>query len=458
MKKILAILLACCMLFSLAACGEKTDTPPEDEIVQEEEKVDKNEAMGDETEEDEVDDDVTEDVEEDEGDEKPLFDNLVKFEDTYYEDDDIYNVIKNAQGKIDYIDTLTTSATFVTNGEWYIPGLLGKVTHAATIPSNATNLQYFDNMTLGANLIYVVDGKITCVSDSGKVRYSDIPFNTETDMLVFNDSLDAQWITIITKTDNGYTATQWYPVEDEETGMPKVTEDGKYVYEIYESGPIEVFKTGDKGVRDEWVDGYEITDDIVEIFQVANRKNGFETIARTTNNDLYVLEDLHTVFGTWTFEATTYEPWLKDADKLFYIETMFTVPLYSQHSDTSRIFTTSFGESIVDDSDDKMVTFLMPDGLTTKNIMTAFSVSNAVCFIFDNGDVYLTKEMSDDAFAINVSGEFEMFKQDELSEINNTMNFKSFASNLVGIGAKNIYGLTGDGYVYAYDVFDFLYE
>ena len=34
MKKFLAIILCLCMLFTITACGDKNDVPPEDEVVQ----------------------------------------------------------------------------------------------------------------------------------------------------------------------------------------------------------------------------------------------------------------------------------------------------------------------------------------------------------------------------------------------------------------------------------------
>ena len=52
-------------------------------------------------------------------------------------------VFKDAQGKISYISSLTTSVTFVADGEWYIPGMLGSIQHAATIPANANYIKYY---------------------------------------------------------------------------------------------------------------------------------------------------------------------------------------------------------------------------------------------------------------------------------------------------------------------------
>lgn len=455
MKKLLAIILCLCMLFTITACGDKNDVPPEDEVVQDDPivKPDDNTNPDDDVTIGQDDDESEDDVEETE----PLFGDLIKAEDTFNTDYDAYKVFKDAQGKISYISSLTTSVTFVADGEWYIPGMLGSIQHAATIPANANYIKYFDNMTIGPNLIYVVDDKISCVDDNGEFRYNDIPFNSETDILVYSDSLGAPWIKIITKTDNGYTVTMWAPEADEH-GSAQKNEDGKYVYKVEETGTLDVFKTGDKGVRDEWVDGYEITDKVVEILSVPNGANGYETIARTSNNDLYLLEDLDTVFGVWTFEATTYDPWLEDVNKLFFAEDFFTVPVYSKNSDNTKMFTKSYGESIVDKEDDTDVTFLMPDGLTTDNVVDVLGISNAMCFLFDNGDIYFTKQLSDDAFAMNIEGEFEMFKHEELSEANKTMNFKSFAAETVGIAYKYVYALTGDGYLYAYDVSDFIYQ
>ena len=98
----------------------------------------------------------------------------------------------------------------------------------------------------------------------------------------------------------------------------------------------------------------------------------------------------------------------------------------------------------------------MPEGLTTKNIVSVFAVANAIGVVFDNDDVYLTKALSDDLFGLDASGNYEMFKHDAMSQAMKDNKIVSFGSNLVSITDAYVYMLTEDGHLLACDVEDFV--
>lgn len=462
MKRFLSAILCFSVFLTLTACGKKEELPQEDGQIHEATQITQEHTTPSDYSSEVVVEEPTNSNDNIVVDLPPLSsDTILYAEESFDIGSDAYNAIKKAQGKISYISSLTTGLTFVANGEWYSTGMGDSAQKNAIIPTDADNIIFYHNMSIGENLVYTKENELFSVGADSEIRYNNVAFNPATDVILYDNSYDAPYLHIISKTVEGYIVNHWGPKVDEHS-VAVQNKDGSYTYELLESAPVGAIMTAKTTIDNKRIEGTDISAEVVEIFALPNHANGYEIVVKTVDNDIYYVKEI--VEGdrdsdgavlNFKLKLKTHSPELINVDKLFMVETFFTAPVYSKCDNNTRMFTKGVGKDLFDPKDDVEIVFTMPDGLTTDRVVSVFSVSNAIGFVFDNGDVYLTYKLDESGASLDVNKEYSLLKNEDLSRALKEQNVVMFVGETV---FSKVYMLTQNGYLLFCDVWSMIVE
>ena len=180
MKKMVVLLLFSMLAVSAAGCGSKQSSA-DDAAKQESSAAD--ESRQDETASGKFE---TENV---------------KRIDALYSEDDI-DLIRSIQGHITHIDSGGTFPVILAGQKVYAEDY-GALKERVSLPETPDDILYFDNISIGENLLYFKDGKVSLYpfKEYG-VRFSDLAFNKETDFV--GEIGTSSYYNIVRRENEGY--------------------------------------------------------------------------------------------------------------------------------------------------------------------------------------------------------------------------------------------------------------
>lgn len=334
-----------------------------------------------------------------------------------YNEEENIAFLDEVQGHITHIDNGGTSPIIVANNKLYFAEY-GFYMEKASFPSTPDSILFFDNMTIGENVYYFKDDKISLYSADGDggVFFDNIEFNKDTDFVI--ELGLSSYFFMMTKKDNSYNIK--YYERDERTNQ----------IELYSEKVLRRVETPD-------YNEIEFEDFIV----ITSNRYGYCLYVITDDNDVYWVDEVN---SNGTITTSTKTPYITNVDKIFAsadVGNNLPLPIYSKIGDSTNLYSGSPGNDIFDTSDNLEISFQIPDNHTTKEIKDIFQISDYLVFVFNNGDVYITDEIEKED-----KDNYEMKKLDDITKLNNEGKVIDMAGS--SVMDNNLYLLMDDGKLY----------
>ena len=332
-----------------------------------------------------------------------------------YDEEDV-ELIDSIQGHITNIDNGGTFPVLIADNKVYSEDY-GTLKEKFSLPATPDSVTYFDNSSIGENLLYFKDGKLSLYpTDEYGIRFTDIDFNEETDFV--GEIGTSSYFNIVRKENDRYIIDYY----ENDSG------NGTFVLESQK--PLETVETSDIE---------ELS--VKEIIPLRSNNSGYYVYILTDKNDVYALDNVNSN-GSMTMMSSS--PIVSNVDRIVApadVTTYLTVPIYSKVGDSANLYSGAPGADLVETSDNFEITFALPDGHTPKEVTDVFRVSDRLVFVFANGDTYFTDDIEKEERT-----SYEMTKLDDVSQL------KADGTILDMAGATtfddNLYMLMSDGKLY----------
>lgn len=406
MKKILSLLCAVILAVSVVGCGgnaQEAVSIPDESIP--EADVNPDTDMGSSS----------------EGENEPIETSNGEFETEEIKlIDDLYDtdteLIDTIQGNITNIDNGGTFPVLIADNKVYADNY-GTLKEFLTLPAEPDDIIYFSNSSIGENLLYFKDGKLSLFPFNGYgIQFTNIDFAAATDFV--GEIGTSSYFNIVRQDDTGY-VIEYY--ENNGEGSEFSLESQK---------PLKSVETPD-------VEGLTVK----QIVPLKSNNNSYSVYVLTDNNDIYALDGVNSD-GSMT--VLTSEPIASGVELIIApsdISTYLTTPLYSKMGDNTALYSEVSGASLIDTSDNFEVTFVLPDDHTPSEVADVFRVSDKLVFVFSNGDTYFTDDIEKDG-----QSAYEMTKLEEVSKLNADGTILDMAG--ASTFDNNLYILMSDGKLY----------
>ena len=325
-------------------------------------------------------------------------------------------LINSLQGHITIIDNGGTFPVLIADKTVYSEDY-GTLKEIISLPAVPDSVIYFDNISIGENLLYFKDSKLNLYpADEYGIRFTDIAFNEETDFV--GEIGLSSYFKIIRK-ENGSYIIDYYESDDES---------GVFVLESHK--PLENIQTPD--VK---------TLSVKEIIPLRSHSNGYYVYILTDSNDVYAIDSISSRGKMTTMSSN---PIVSNVDRIIApadVNTYLTTPIYSKIGDSANLYSGAPGASLIETSDNFEIAFILPHDQTPEKVTDVFSVSDKLVFVFANGDTYYTDDIEKEERT-----SYDMTKLDEVSHL------KAGGTILDMAGAMtlddNLYMLMSDGKLY----------
>ena len=331
-------------------------------------------------------------------------------------DENEMDFINSIQGNITNIDNGGTFPVLIANNKFYSEDY-GTLKERFALPELPDSMIYFNNSSIGENLFYFKDGKLSLYpSDEYGIRFTNIPFQEETDFVA--EIGMSSYFTIVRQENGGY-IIDYYE-----------SENGSDEFVLRSQNPVSIVETSDI---------VELS--VQKIIPLHSNLNGYDVYILTDNNDVYVLDSVNSNGSMTTMSST---PILSNVDRIVApsdVATYLTVPIYSKIGDNANLYSSAPGPDLIETSDNFEISFILPDGHTPEEVTDVFRVSDMLIFVFSNGDTYFTDDIEKEE-----RSSYEMTKLDDVSQL------KANGTILDMAGATtfddNLYMLMSDGKLY----------
>lgn len=338
-------------------------------------------------------------------------------EELYAGDEEDFAHIQALQGHITQIDNGGTAPVFVAEGKLYIAPY-GEYEEKVTFPDTPDDILFFDSLNRGESVYYLKGGSLSLYDAAyGEgPMFTDIPFDPETDFIAKLGS--DSYFFLVSETTDGYVIR--YYLRDDESG------------EMQLDSEIPLSEIENREFEDTAIAG---------LIALPGKQNGYSIYLLTTSGELYVVDDINT---NGEIHVNTAAPSLSGVERVFApadAGNLLTVPIYSRPGDEKAVYSGVPGESLADVEDNLEISFPMPGDHTALEIRDIFQISDRLAFVFDNGDVYVSGEISDTEAAA-----YELEKLEDVSELNRMGDILDMAG--ASVRDDNLYLLMSDGEIY----------
>lgn len=332
-----------------------------------------------------------------------------------YDEEDV-ELIDSIQGHITNIDNGGTFPVLIADNKVYSEDY-GTLKERFSLPAAPDSLVYFDDISIGENLLYFKDGKLSLYpANEYGIRFTDIDFDEKTDFV--GEIGMSSFYQIVRRENDGYIIDYY---EDD---------DGSGAFALESQKPLETVETSDME---------ELS--VKEIIPLRSNSSGYCVYILTDSSDVYQLDSVNSN-GSMTMLSS--DPLVSNVDRIVApadVTTYLTVPIYSKAGDSASLYSGAPGAELVDTSDNFEITFVLPDGHTPEEVADVFRVSDKLVFVFANGDTYFTDDIEKEERT-----SYEMTKLEDVSQL------KASGTILDMAGATtfddNLYMLMSDGKLY----------
>ncbi len=399
MKKVLSLLLAAMLALSAVSCSgdrDDTDSPADVSVAGE----DAAGAAGEGSDEATTGEFETE---------------AIKLINGLYDEEDVKR-IEAIQGHITHIDNGGTFPVLIADNTVYSEDY-GTLKEKFSLPATPDSIVYFDNISIGENLLYFKNGKLSLYpADEYGIRFTDMEFNEETDFV--GEIGMSSFFYIVRKKNDGY-ILEYYE-----------NDDGNGAFVLESQKPLEIVETSD--VK-------ELS--VKEIIPLHSNSSGYCVYILTESNDVYELDSVN---SNGSLTMTSSSSIASNVDKIIApadVTTYLTMPIYSKVGDGTRLYSGAPGADLMETSDNFEIAFVLPDGHTPEEVTDVFRASDKLVFIFANGDTYCTDDIEKEE-----QTSYDMTKLADVSQL------KADGTILDMAGATtlddNLYMLMSDGKLY----------